>query len=127
METPFKQVLARSSGRREGFALAAVIIVLVVVLVLGFGYLSIGFHEVTLATKEGHNARAFFLAEAGRHRAMYDLSMDWDNLPSYSDVELGGGTYSINASRDAGDNVTINATGSVRGMARSVSQVVQRH
>lgn len=124
---PHRNISVRDRfARRGGFALVAVIIVLVVVTILGFGYLSLGFHEWNLARKEADNAEAFFLAEAGRHRALYELSLDWNNLPSYTDEQLGDGSYSVTASRNPDDSVTIEATGRVRQMERTVVQEARR-
>jgi len=129
---PFRRAYrsSRRASRRGGFLLGIVIIVLLVVTVLGFGYLAIAVHEFALAVRERDNAAAFFLAEAGRQRALYRLStsLDWSALPSelYTDESLGDGTYSVRLTNKSTDAATIISTGQVGRMRRTVVQDVQR-
>ncbi len=121
---------ASGSGTRKGFALPAVMIALVVVTILGFGYLSIAYHEANLARKELDYSQAFFLAEAGLHRTYYRLinTDDWSTLPStlYSDEPLGEGTYSVVLTDKSTNAVTVNATGRVGGMSRTVCATTRK-
>ncbi len=111
-------------GRRDGMALGAAIIMLVVILVLGLAYLSVAVHEWILVRKEVDNAKAFFLAEAGRQRALYDLNVNPAVLPSYSDEPLGGGTYSVQTSGDPSTGATVTSTGVLNDMQRRVRSTV---
>jgi len=111
-------------GRRDGMALGAAIIMLVVILVLGLAYLTVAVHEWILVRKEVDNARAFFLAEAGRQRALYDLNVNPAVLPSYSDEPLDGGSYSVQTSGDPSTGVTVTSTGVFNDMQRQVQSTV---
>jgi len=111
-------------SRRDGMALGVAIIMLVVILVLGLSYLSVAVHEWILVRKKVDNAKAFFLAEAGRERALYDLNVDPTVLPSYSDEPLGGGTYSVQTSGDPSTGATVTSTGVFNDMQRQVLSTV---
>jgi len=127
---PVPAAIKSRLSRRDGFALPAAIIVLIVMTVVGLAYLSVALFEVDLAVKEENNAKAFALAEAGRHRALYKLitTDDWSTLPSqlYSGVALGDGTYDVVLTDRSASSVTIESTGTVGSMARMVVQDCQK-
>jgi len=116
--------IGRFLARRDGMALGAAIILLVVIMVLGLTYLSLAVHEWVLVRKEVDNAKAFFLAEAGRQRALYDLNVNPAVLPSYGDQPLGGGTYSVQTSGDPSTGATVTSTGVFKNMQRQVRSTV---
>ncbi len=116
--------IGRLLSRRDGMALGAAIIILVVILVLGLAYLSLAVHEWILVRREVDNARAFFLAEAGRQRALYDLNVNPSVLPSYTDEPLGGGTYSVQTAGDPSTGATVTSTGAFNDMQRRVRSTV---
>ena len=122
--------IATLFSQRGGFALPAAIIVLIVVMLIGFGYLSLGFHETNLARKEVDNVKSFFVAEAGIQRAVYTLSItaDWSTLPSqmWSNEPLGEGTYSVRVVNKTANTATVESVGVVHRRDRTIQLSAER-
>lgn len=120
----------RLASRRDGMALPAVIMVLIVLTIVGFGYLALGFHEVLMTQKQENSRQTFFLAEAGRNRTLYTLSItaDWTTLSTelYTDESLGNGLYSVTLEEKTADSCRVESTGEVNGLSRSVTAEVQK-
>ncbi len=116
----------RGSGRRQGFALTAVILLTMVLTLFGMGYLSLAVQEHSAANERERSHQAYFLAEAGRQRAIYRLSesANWNNLSKnlYDDEALGQGTYDVRLLDKSRNSVTIEAIGEVGGIRRMIVQ-----
>jgi len=104
---------------------------LVVATVLGFAALSLGYREERLASREVDGCRAFFLAEAGVQRALYELAVaeSWAAVPAQLalDEPLGDGTYSVRITVSGDTSATIVAEGRVNGRPRRVMVELQRN
>ena len=118
------------AGRRDGFLMPVAMAVLVAATVLGFAALSLGYREETLANREADGCKAFFLAEAGVQRALYELAIadSWAGVPAQLalDEPLGDGTYSVHITTSGATSAIIVSEGKVNGRPRQVTVEVQR-
>ncbi len=75
---------------KKAIALAVTLVIIAVLLTLGAAIFSRSINEKNLARRSLLNTQAFWLAEAGLQRAIYDLKEDFENdsTPSWSDGEL---------------------------------------
>ena len=119
----------RGRGRR-GFALPAVLIALVVAMLSCGAYLTVAFHEYNESVRQEKHAQAFFLAEAGRQRALHraDNSASFGNITGelFSGVELGPGTYTVTVSSPTSGEATIVSTGRVDEQVRTIQMDISR-
>ncbi len=110
--------------------MAVAMAVLVAATVLGFAALSLGYREETLANREADGCKAFFLAEAGVQRALYELAVaeSWAAVPARLALgePLGDGTYSVRITMSGDMSATIVAEGKVNGRPRQVTVELQR-
>ncbi len=118
------------AAARGGFLMPVAMAVLVAATVLGFAALSLGYREETLANKDADGCKAFFLAEAGVQRALYELAVaeSWAGVPAQLalDEPLGDGVYSVRITMSGDTSATIVAEGVVNGRPRQVTVEVQR-
>ena len=106
---------------KQGTILLTVIIVLIFLAVLGMSLLGLVFSRVTLTMLAIDRLKAFYLAEAGIAKSIYELRTDIDSdgngLGNISPTKLGEGMFSA---RHDFQTFTITATGEVNKVKRTI-------
>lgn len=78
---------------RKGVALLVVYIVIVILLILGVAFTARSIAESRIAERQKKATQAFWLAEAGLERTLYELKQDFENAlvnPSWADNDING-------------------------------------
>ncbi len=83
--------------------------------------------DVDLSFNQLGSEKAFYLAQAGLHRAEIELGKDPTWQAGFSNVEFSGGIYGVTVIRDSsqpglGDTVILRAAGSIRGAAGVIEE-----
>lgn len=74
-----KNKLWKSFHSQEGVILPIVIIMMVALTITGIAFLNAGLMENSMARRENHKNQAFYLAEAGLDRTLWNLKQDFEN------------------------------------------------
>ncbi|MBI5699933.1 hypothetical protein HZC35_06520 [Candidatus Saganbacteria bacterium] len=114
--------------KNRGFALIVAIFVVVVFAVLGVVAVSLLSGESIMAMRDLHGIQALELAEAGlKHALAYQLSGDddWSDNTGYS-KNLSPGSFTISYTYNTKNRVTLQVTGVVSGVSRTIQSTVKR-
>ena len=108
----------------RGAALIIVFAVILVLAILGSAILSRSISENNIAQRYSESTQAFWLAESGINRALYELRNNYD-LNSVSATALGQGGYQVSIAQ-SGQNRIVTATGYIpfTGQARA-SRIIE--
>jgi hypothetical protein len=128
---------ARPGSEREaGYILLSVLVIVFVLVIVGAAFLALAGGETKASQQNLDSQRAFWLAEAGKHRAIRWMSMQLNppgsDIVIYQDV-VGpdGGAYTVNCLVDtsaawaAQKAFVLDCVGTVHGVQRRVRQHVQ--
>jgi len=115
--------MRRTSTRRGlrgegGYALVFALAVMLVILIVGMRYLAVAHSRQKVTNNEKNALQASLVADAGIERAVRELSLDMSWNGGYSDVPLGGGTYSASITGRSAGHVEVTARGTYRGVTR---------
>lgn len=108
-------------SKREGFAMAIVLLMVVILLVMGVGLLSLGFHGQMLAIRTSAEIASRTAADAGLTKALFEMNEKlkvsaWDSntLPYAVDEPLANcdATFSYTVTGDANSGFAIESIGS---------------
>ena len=101
-------------GNNKGVVLIVVLAFMLMLVIISLSYISLTHNEIRLVKQQKDSLGAFFLAEAGVEKAIFELSSD-DSYPGEYNVSLGGGVYdvSVTVSPDDEKKREITATGYV--------------
>lgn len=94
---------------KKGIALIITFAIILVLTILGSAIISRSISENNIARRYSEATQAFWLAEAGINRALYELRDDY-NLDSISATQLGSGGYNVTIST-SGENRIVSSTG----------------
>lgn len=88
--------------------------------------------EIKMTRRQSDSTKAFYLAEAGIHRARTQLSLDWSDRDAMSNIGLGDGTYSVNiydtdsvGSPLPTNQLRVESTGNVEGISRRIETILE--
>ena len=93
----------------RGVALIITFAIIVILVILGTAIFSRSISESDAARRYAESTRAFWIAEAGVNRALYELRNNY-NLNAISAAAYGDGGYQVNITQ-TGDNRTVSSTG----------------
>lgn len=68
-----------ASDAESGIILPIVIVIMVATMIIGLAFVNAGVMENDLASREVHKTKAFYVAEAGLERTLWNLKEDFDN------------------------------------------------
>ncbi|MFA4843507.1 MAG: hypothetical protein WC632_00985 [Candidatus Margulisiibacteriota bacterium] len=108
---------------KKGQVIVAAVFVLVIVALLGMIAASIFSGESVSAAKNLHGIQALNVAEGGmRFTIVTSLAADtdWSNNVDFGPVNLGPGTFSVNYVNRGTQECTVEVTGTVAGVSRTV-------
>jgi hypothetical protein len=120
------------AGDKQGLALVFVLIILVALAGVALAFWYAINSEIITAGAGLANARAFYVAEAGRAKARYELTTGGHTAPyTETDVAFGNGTYTVTAAYSdppTNQHVTITSDGYVPNRTKPVAhrQVVEK-
>lgn len=97
---------------RKGFVLWIVSGFVLVLVIMVIGFIVLVNNEIVKAGQQGDSLRAFFLAEGGIEKAIYELSKD-NTYAGETDISFGQGIYDVTVTSLAGTQKQIDATGYV--------------
>ncbi len=101
-----------------GYALVFALAVMLVILIVGMRYLAVVHSRQKVTNNEKDALQASLVADAGIEHAVRQLSLDMSWNGSYSDLPLGGGTYSASITDRSAGYVEVTAKGVYRGVTR---------
>lgn len=93
----------------KGVALILIFTIIVVLAVIGSAIVSRSISEARFAQRYVESTQAFWLAEAGINRALYELRNNY-NLSSISQTAIGQGGYQVTISQSGNDRI-VSSTG----------------
>lgn len=104
---------------KKGIALIITFAIILVLTILGSAIISRSISENNITKRYSETTQAFWLAEAGINRALYELRNNY-NLGSITATQLGSGGYNVTIS-PSGQNRIVNSTGYIpfTGQARA--------
>jgi len=141
-----------SSNSESGAILAIVIILMLALTITGVAFLNAGVMEYRLAKREVYKNKAFYIAEGGLERTLWNLKQDFVNgsedwtdgdingvtvsdpvdgwrvlgyAPSYAQTSLGAGSYLVKVKYVDKDEIWVKSTGTVEGIPRTVQIYVR--
>lgn len=141
----------RALADERGSVLLTVYLVITVLLLLGAAFLVVTSNESRASEIQIKTTQAFYIAEAGIERAIYDLRQDFvtdTSSPSWSDgdingmtigpdtsnfygipyssTSLNGGSYTVSLKNVSGqDDIWIKSTGAVDGISQTIQVYVR--
>ena len=123
-----KRSIKKIFGSQKAFVLVTTMILLVTCLLGGSAYLTLSVNEVNLCKQEANSIKAFYLAESGLQKALYNIkggNMTGETF-RLSDISSGGdyldGVFISTSMTNLGNNVyRITATCQVGNSSRSVT------
>lgn len=93
----FLDMFNRNTPSNKGFVLITAIIILVFLSVMGMSLITYLYSRSSRSTLELDRLKAFYLAEAGISKSVYELRWDTDldnnGVGNVLSTKLGGGTY----------------------------------
>jgi len=114
-------VCAGNMMDKKGTVLITTILVISLLSVLGMSLITLLLSRMTYAQMQADRLKAFYLAEAGISRSIWelrsDIDIDGDGPGNIPESPLGGGTF---RARHDFRNSTITGTGTVNKVARTV-------
>ena len=105
---------------QKGMALLTTLIFVFILVTFGVALLTMTSNDTKLSALQRDSTKAFYIAEAGIEKTLYDLKrdyesdQDWDNgINGYtsSEVSFGEGTYTVTLDIKSSNNVTIKSKG----------------
>jgi len=136
-----------SSNSESGAILAIVIILMLALTITGIAFLNAGVMEYRLVGREVHKNKAFYIAEGGLERTIWNLKQDFVNgSEDWTDGEingvpvedttaewkilqygadpyepaLGAGVYKVKLKYVDNDEIWVKSTGTVKDVPRTV-------
>ena len=104
---------------KRGVVLIICYMVIVVLVILGAAFLVRSVSERSVASKYFDSTQAFWLAEAGLNKAIFQLRNNYDNLSAIPAASLGPGEYSATITSN-GNNRIVSASGFIPSAASAV-------
>lgn len=104
---------------KRGVVLIICYIVIAVLITLGAAFFTRSISERNVAGKYFDSTQAFWLAEAGVNKAIFQLRSNYDNLSAIPATSLGPGEYSATIT-SSGNNRTVSASGFIPSAASAV-------
>jgi len=101
---------------QKGMALLTTLIFVFILVTFAIALLIMTSNDTKLSALQRDSTKAFYIAEAGIEKTLYDLKKDyesdqnWDGYTS-SEVSFGEGTYTVTLSNLSSNNVTIKSKG----------------
>ncbi|MCK4419649.1 pilus assembly PilX N-terminal domain-containing protein, partial [Candidatus Aerophobetes bacterium] len=81
--------MQRDWSKEKGIILPLVLIFALLLMISGLAFMSLGIQEASLVQREISKRQAFYLAEAGLERALYDLRQDFEKgTQNWADGEI---------------------------------------
>ena len=114
---------------QKGMALLTTLIFVFILVTFAIALLIMTSNDTKLSALQRDSTKAFYIAEAGIEKTLYDLKkdyesdQDWDNgINGYtsSEVSFGEGTYTVTLSNLSSNNVTIKSKGKYDNSIRYV-------
>lgn len=128
-----------SFSSESGVILPIVIILMIALIITGIAFLNAAVMENRLVGRELYKNQAFWLAEAGLERTVWDLKEDIENTEEWTgwdqddvdrledningedgSIELGEGFYVVKLDFIDGDELLVTSTGTVKDIPRTV-------
>ena len=114
-------------NRERGAALILTFIIFITLSAIAFAFLTMINYEIRSVGTALRNMQVFYIAEAGRAKARWALTVGEQTVPwSESDTELGHGTFTVSATNDdpPGDGTvtTITSSGYIPGDDNPIAQ-----
>jgi hypothetical protein len=121
---PNLRTLRLARGRHDGFALAGVLILVLAMGIVGFGFLHLAGGETKLTQSDLESQRAFWLAEAGKERALRWMTDQF--RPPESNREIynavpgpDGGSYTVSVLVDTAGIYSVDKAFVLESVGRS--------
>ncbi|MFB0525131.1 MAG: hypothetical protein ACETVZ_06285 [Phycisphaerae bacterium] len=120
----------RDTRYEKGAVLLFTLMVMITLTSVVGAYLGFVHYSTRSTGAQITNSQAIYLAEAGLHKAIWNILTPvpqggWGKFGAgqsrSEEASFGAGTYSVTASR-TGNTYTINSTGTVEGLSRSLQQ-----
>jgi len=115
---------------KKGFVLWLVSGFVLVLVMMVIGFIVLVNNEIIKADQQGDSLRAFFLAEGGIEKGIYELSKD-NTYAGETDISFGQGIYDVTVTSLAGTQKQIDAAGYVANKTspraqRSIRVIVEK-
>lgn len=151
MNTLYRPICFVRLKNNRGSMLMAVYLVITVLMILGAAFMALSSNESRASEVQRKATQAFYIAEAGIERVIYDLRQDFVNDASspswtdgdingmaigpntssfysvpYSAASLNGGSYAVTLKNVSGvDDIWIRSTGSVGNISQAIQVYVR--
>lgn len=120
-------MIGRLIADERGIAMFTVVGIMLIMTVLAFGAITIAENDITLTERDKESMEALHVAEAGIHKALWQLEKFGSAMePKTFIINVGNGTAQVNASQGEGSQWywTIESTGTVGSANRKLKVTV---
>ena len=122
-----KEIKIKKTGNiltnQKGMALLTTLIFVFILVTFAVALLTMTSNDTKLSTLQRDSTKAFYIAEAGIERTLYNLKKDYENTKNwntnfdegilYDGIDFGDGEYTVYLSNLSSNNVTIKSKGVV--------------
>jgi hypothetical protein len=122
-----RRLVAGFHQQRSGFTIIAAIFIIIIVVLLAITTATMMSTESSLAVKNTHSTKAFYIADAGFDYYLKELkaNADWSTPPTQPTKSFSGGVFTISTSAASQNSITVTSLGIITSEGQTYTRTMR--